>query len=263
MKRSEVIRNAKTNIANNQKAIDGIHELYERKDISQLIKLTREDPDSKEAKKLYRKIEPLLCIVGGNVMYGALESSRMQTTVCEMARRYNNGFCFLTLSLDDLSNIRSIRAAMKTTRNNEFPAVFGGVDGVFEDSSSFMRQILIDSSTVANASLNLSGENLRYQKSNLARLAIENPIAFVMETKSMITHILSILFGLPPEHFFGVYESNSYRKTPLYNTRRKSIMGSIFSYVGAVEDHMKGTLHFHIILFGSISPYVLQELCPL
>ena len=86
MKRLEVIQKAKTNIANNQKAIDQIHELLEKKDLNKLIEETKRDPESKHAKRLYRKIEPLLLLAGGNVMYGALESSRMQTTVCKMAQ---------------------------------------------------------------------------------------------------------------------------------------------------------------------------------
>lgn len=27
-----------------------------------------------------------------------------------------------------------------------------------------------------------------------------------------------------------------------------------------IEEHMKGTIHFHLIFISSISPYVLQEL---
>ena len=74
--------------------------------------------------------------------------------------------------------------------------------------------------------------------------------------------MLSILFGCSPEGFFGAYEGTSIRKTRYYKNRKynKGIIGNILAFVGVIEDHMKGTLHFHLVLIGSISPYVLQEL---
>ena len=104
--------------------------------------------------------------------------------------------------------------------------------------------------------------SMKYHKTYLSRLAIENPIAYVTETKSILNHVLSILFGCSPEGFFGAYEGTSTRKTRYYKNRKynKGIIGNILAFVGVIEDHMKGTLHFHLVLIGSISPYVLQEL---
>ena len=59
---------------------------------------------------------------------------------------------------------------------------------------------------------------MKYHKSYLSRLAMENPIAYVSETKSVLNHVLSILFGCPPERFFGVYDGISSRKTRYYKT---------------------------------------------
>ena len=39
--------------------------------------------------------------------------------------------------------------------------------------------------------------SMKYHKSYLSRLAMENPIAYVAETKSDLNHVLSILFGCP------------------------------------------------------------------
>ena len=64
---------------------------------------------------------------------------------------------------------------------------------------------------------------------------------------------------LQPEGYFGKYENTSIRLTRFWK-QQKGIFGHVLSYAGVVEDHVKGTLHFHLILFGSITSYVLQEL---
>ncbi|CAJ1937001.1 unnamed protein product, partial [Cylindrotheca closterium] len=87
----------------------------------------------------------------------------------------------------------------------------------------------------------------------------ENPVAYVAETKAILNNVLSILVGCPPEGFPGLYDGKSTRKSRYWNTK-KGIFGHILSFAGVVEDHAKGTLHFHIILFGSVTSYVLQEL---
>ena len=60
--------------------------------------------------------------------------------------------------------------------------------------------------------------SMQYHKSYLSRLAMENPIAYVSETKSVLNHVLSILFGCPLEGFFGVYDGISSRKQDTIKT---------------------------------------------
>ena len=176
-----------------------------------------------------------------------------------------NGAAFITLAFDDLFNTRGIRAAIETISNEEFPAIFGGKENKPEYKSlkDFLNKIKENSHYCGDGMINFDQSySMQYHKSYLSRLAMENPIAYVSETKSVLNHILSILFGCPPEGFFGVYEGISSRKTRYYKNRRfkKGIIGNTLAFIGVVEDHVKGTLHFHLIFFGSISPYVLQEL---
>ena len=55
-------------------------------------------------------------------------------------------------------------------------------------------------------------------------------------------------------------EGETVRKTKYFKDRGKGIFGHLLSYFGTVEDHQKGTLHYHVILYGGVSPYVLQRL---
>jgi hypothetical protein len=52
--------------------------------------------------------------------------------------------------------------------------------------------------------------------------------------------------------------ANTARKTTYYRAK-KGIFGHTLSIIGIVKDHAKGTLHFHLLFFGGLSPYVLQR----
>ena len=108
--------------------------------------------------------------------------------------------------------------------------------------------------------INLNGSvNKQHLRSTLACRAIDNPVAHVSESKTLVNHVLSLLFNLPPEHFFGYFDGDSVRKTRYYRARGKGVTGHTLGYVGTVEDHQKGTLHYHLIVFGSLTPFLLQR----
>ena len=83
------------------------------------------------------------------------------------------------------------------------------------------------------------------------------------ESKSMINDVLSILLGVAPENFFGSLEGRSVRKVRYFKSNGKGICGFTLAFNGTVEDHTKGTLHYHLIIYGSLPPYILQRLANL
>ena len=85
-----------------------------------------------------------------------------------------------------------------------------------------------------------------------AGLAIKNPIAFVQESKSLINLVCSLLIGAPPEHFFARSAGKSSRKTK-YFQETKGVIGHALGYIGVVEDHAKGTLHYHLLIIGGLT----------
>ena len=88
--------------------------------------------------------------------------------------------------------------------------------------------------------------------------SIKNPIAFVQESKSLINLVCSLLIGAPPEHFFARSASNSSHKTK-YFQETKGVIGHALGYIGVVEDHAKGTLHYHLLIMGGLTPHLLQR----
>ena len=74
----------------------------------------------------------------------------------------------------------------------------------------------------------------------------------------LINDICRILLGKAPEDFFGYTEGSSSRKSvPISDCR--GLLGTCLSYVGVVEDHQRGTLHYHLLFFGGLDPFVLQQ----
>ena len=84
-----------------------------------------------------------------------------------------------------------------------------------------------------------------------------NPFACVDENKRLLADVCNILFGIPLEQFFG-RDNTSRRKTWCF-TCNKGILGHAQAIIGVMEDHARGTLHFHLIFIGGLSPHVLKE----
>jgi hypothetical protein len=94
-----------------------------------------------------------------------------------------------------------------------------------------------------------------------ATLGIQNPMAYLQESEAMVNDVLSILLILPPESYFGATVGTSMRKSRHFQTkrRRKGIFGQSLAYYRVMEDHQKGTLHYHLIIYGGVPPYILQQ----
>ena len=88
-------------------------------------------------------------------------------------------------------------------------------------------------------------------------LEIKNHVAFVQESKSLINLVCSLLIGAPPEHFFARSASKSSHKTKFFQETR-GVIGHALGYIGVVEDHARGTLHYHLLIMGGLTPHLLQ-----
>ena len=66
-----------------------------------------------------------------------------------------------------------------------------------------------------------------------------------------------MLIGAPPEHFFARLSGKSSRKTK-YFQETKGVIGHALGYIGVVEDHAKGTSHYHLLIMGGLTPHLLQ-----
>ena len=139
-----------------------------------------------------------------------------------------------------------------------FPSIIKSVISIWFDEDTgfgnspteFMHHMQTSSVLRSEGAITLS-------RSVRAGLAIKNPIAFVQESKSLINLVCSLLIGAPPEHFFARSAGKSSRKTK-YFQETKGVIGHALGYIGVVEDHAKGTLHYPLLIIGGLTPHLLQ-----
>lgn len=82
---------------------------------------------------------------------------------------------------------------------------------------------------------------------------------YVMEFKACMLDIISILLRVDPSSTKLPTDSKTVRKTTFYRDRGKGMAGYMLAFNAVTEEHKKGTLHFHLVGYGGISPDLLQR----
>ncbi len=73
----------------------------------------------------------------------------------------------------------------------------------------------------------------------------------------MIDNVLSILIGCNPT--YQSHNDSKEVKTKFFHDRKKGIFGYITAFFGMIETQARGALHFHVIIWGGISPKLLEK----
>jgi hypothetical protein len=80
--------------------------------------------------------------------------------------------------------------------------------------------------------------HIDFSESGRAKMAMDDPITFVEETKQMLYDVCSLLLGIPPEDYYAAMDGESRRKTKYFKCN-KGVLGHCQAYVGVTEDHKK------------------------
>jgi len=253
--RSQVMDGVKAHVEGSRDSIVHITGLLKRPEERAKLKHAIQNPNTGSAKKILNKYLKHLIFSSKSVNYGVLEGSKLRHCILGSSNRYSAPTTFLTLSPGTIDNPRSIRAAVATTSNYSFPSVFEEGCPVGADGSDFLEgmQLPDDASIIAEGTI-------QFPKSKRAELAIENPVAFVQEYKTMLNDVLDILLGISIEDrgYFSKLHSSSKRRS-YYFKIKKGVFGHCFAAAGVGEAHEKGTLHWHLTIFAGLSPYALQR----
>ena len=225
-KRFSVINGVNAHVQGNEKTVRLVKQLLEDANNQKMFQEAMKDPQGPVATEVMKKVLPILNISGGSVPYGSVETNVALTKIFEMTRRYGPAFGFLTFSFDDIHNPRAIRAAYNTVNNNCFPAIFEE-DCVHGSSGIEFIQKLRKASQVQSIGhiemLETHINNLHLQH-NLAKLAIENPVAYVQESKSMIQHVLAILLGFHLNIFLHYRKANQLARPDISKLEEKAFL---------------------------------------
>jgi hypothetical protein len=199
------------------------------------------NPKSKLAVEMLKKYKPYFSFCGKDINYGAMEANKVKSFILETQKRMQAPFCFLTLNMEEVHNPRSIRACARTVDNRHFPAVFEEGCPYGENGTQFMEYLKTVGKVVGEGQIDFS-------EAGRAKMAMDDPITFVEETKQMLNDVCSLLLGIPPEEFYAALDSESRRKTKYFKCN-KGVFGHSLAYIGVTEDHKKVSCcfcHFHV-----------------
>jgi hypothetical protein len=254
--RFEVMSGVCAHLKSNTKAEKLFSELFSSEEKKNELVESLKAPDCKESRRVMKVYLDHLQFSGMNVRYGSFEPYMLKSKCFAGVRRYSCYSGFFTMAFNELDNPRSYRASFHTINNQDFPAVFHDACEYGMSVSDFVEKMKKGAVTISEEDIVLPAVDL--SRNARARAAMENPMVYVSETKKLVGDVFSILFGLHPEHFFDRFSSESSRATR-YFKETKGIFGHCKSALAVVEGHAKGTLHFHALLHGSLTPFALQE----
>ena len=223
------------------------------KDLSEAIL----KPTGPRAKAILKKFLPILNVAGRHIPHGAVSSSIILQKVMEISRRFASPFMMLTMSPSDLDNPTALQMSVHSTDNKTFPAMLQRLNnetGVTEDLD--LREYMREEMTLHGTG---SIQPISFQRDNRAKVAADNPIAYMKEYKELLVDILSTLVGLPPCDMKSTRTNIANRRTKNYRTRKAGLFGTVLAYYGVNECHQKGTMHFHLALYGGIGADILQK----
>ena len=207
----------------------------------------REAPNGKTTKEVLSTIMPVLEFAGKQILFGAFEQTSSTSKLHAMTQRYTAGSTFFTISPNDISNPNSFRLSLRSSNNISFPSTSP------EEYFAAMEK---------DASLKICGNvELPVDYGARSRATVSNPVSSVIEYQILIENMLSILIGIAPSFSPGTNSKTvrtSYFKDPNSTVHHKGVFGHILAFFGAHETQFRGALHFHIILYGGISPKLLE-----
>ena len=231
--------------AQNKREFAKFAEEYLSESFQEKLKEAVKDPHGKVAKQIMKKIEPFLTGGGKLTTYGALARADTGGKILAMRRRFGCAPAFLTFAINDVNHPTSIRMTMSSQSNTDFPAVVSG--GHHEAMKHGFRCYLGE-----------GGISIPASYSARLRALVENPVGAAWVYKQLVNDVLSILVGKRPA---SGQKSRTIKKTKCTFWDKENlgaIIGTPLAYLGVTETTGGGSLHFHVVLWGGLSPDLLE-----
>ena len=251
--RHGTIKGMHAKYSSNKEAFSNFAQDYVSSSFQNKLKEAVRDPDGKVAKEVIQKIEPILVGGGKATIFGAVQSQETAGKILAMTRRFACAPAFLTFAMDDVNHPTSIRLSIGSSNNIDYPAT---VSGEAHEAMKHGFKYSGDGSVSIPASYTARFKAL-----------VRNPIGAAFVYKSLVNDVLSILAGRKPA--LGQNEL-SRKKTEFTSWDHENIgviVGTTLAYIGVTETTGRGSLHFHVVLWGGLSPELLEmvsdvpELC--
>ena len=248
--RHRVIHNLSAKIKSNTNAFQKFNELMKQKDFKDQLREAAQNYKSRNARKLVNSMTDILTFGSEETILCSLLNKKASSKAMAMIQRHGPASIMLTVTPDDISSPNNIRLAMRNINNVTFPSCAD--DNFFEHLRSNSTNFLPD-----NMSTPIS---LSYK--DRKKLAVHNPVALAFNFRAMLQNIITVLLGSPLDYQPGVnskkvttwwFQSNA-KNSP----HSKGIFGFVNAHFGCIEVQSRGALHFHILVWGGITPSLLE-----
>jgi hypothetical protein len=126
------------------------------------------------------------------------------------------------MAFSEADNIRALRTTYRTVSNLQFPCVYDEESGFGNSTSEFMDKILKCTVKKSSGTIELP-DDVSLSRSARTRTVMDNPVAYVIESKTVINDICSLLIGAPAQDFFPIMTVNQAEKHSSTGLKRGSL----------------------------------------
>ena len=247
--RHRVIKNLAAKVRKNPTAFNDYAKLVTSQKFREQVCKAAADPSSDAAKSVMRMVLPVLAFGSRNSTVSNIAGdTTMHAHGMAMAKRYGPNTSLVTVTPDDVNNPTSFRFSLIAPDNKSFPAT--AHDDFFDKLQSGQK--------VSQGNVKIPTDYTRRFKA-----ASGNPVAVALEFRAMMENVVQILIGCPLNFQPGTNSGQKrtwYFKSKAKNSpHQKGIFGHVIAYFGCVETQARGALHFHIVIWGGITPHLLEK----
>jgi len=245
-RRHGVISNMHAKVSSNQKEFEQVANLFVSEEFQTKLKAACKNPDGPDAKYVLNTLSPIMTFAGRKAAFGALERNQSAGEILALGRYHGCASTFLTFGIDDINHPNSIRFAIRSTSNHNFPAV------VSSASQTEMKR---------GIKLMDGGEGsikIPYGYTERMKLMNNNPVGAANAYKQMVHDVITILIGIKPSNHSG--DNNRTTKTEFISPDTHiGMIGTSWAFFGKNEVTHSGSLHFHVVIWGGLSPQLLES----
>ena len=239
IQRNEVNRSVRLRINNNP---GSVHAFHESMSDPQFLNLIREAAGGDQHAKdtVTRHLLKHVALIGSYVPGSDMARREASKTMMALIGHFGLPSVYWTLAPDDSRNSMAIRMTFPTTSTADFPATA---------TEDFLHAFATSGLMQPPPSYS-STDDINFNDPTLRLLIAANPTAAAEHFFHTITGILSHLVGLPPE-------STLRRSVATHDII--GIYGTPYAHFGVVEAQGRGSLHLHVLIWGTYSPELLQK----
>ena len=231
----------------NEQDFDRFVSDYMSDDFQQKLQEAVLRPHSSSAKHVLGKLVPVLTGGSKKTVFGALERNENAGKIMALGRRFGSAPAFLTFAIDDVNHPTSLRLAVRSASNHEYPAVLSGCS--YEALKRGFGRVVGE-----------GGISIPNTWAKRAKLLSQNPVGAACVYKGLVLDVLSIIIGKEP-----MFDDRRKDRTKLvsFEDITSGMIGTSLAYFGVTETTGRGSLHFHVVLWGGMSPDILEAISDL